>query len=262
MACGAHALGSWLFSSRPGQISSKANRYESSAAASPAIFTIFGRDISRPISGKHIPGNPSVTVQNMPGAGSVIAANYVYNVAKPDGLTLGSLNPGIYMDQLIGRKEVQFDWAKFNWLGTPEQTESVFFFRGDSPYKTIDDLRKANEPPRCGSTGTASTTYHIPKLLEEVFGVKFTIITGYQGAADIDVALERGELQCRLITIAAFFGREPHISWFKKGFTRPFVQTGRKRDPQLPETPTVYDLMDRYKSRRCRPPPCHPGHGA
>jgi tripartite-type tricarboxylate transporter receptor subunit TctC len=212
------------------------------------LYDLWTRHIATYL-GKHIPGNPSVTVQNMPGAGSVIAANYVYNVAKPDGLTLGSINPGIYMDQLIGRKEVQYDWAKFNWLGTPEQTESVFFFRGDSPYKTIDDLRKANDPPRCGSTGTASTTYHIPKLLEEVFGVKFIIITGYQGAADIDVALERGELQCRLITIAAFFGREPHISWFKKGFTRPFVQTGRKRDSQLPETPTVYDLMDRYKSR-------------
>ena len=198
--------------------------------------------------GKHIPGNPSVMVQNMPGAGSVIAANHVYNIAKPDGLTIGSLNPGIYMDQLIGRKEVQFDWAKFNWLGTPEQTEAVFFFRGDSPYKTIDELRKATEPPRCGSTGTGSTTYHVPKLIEEIFAVKFTIITGYQGAADIDVALERGELQCRLITIAAFFGREPHVSWFKRGFTRPFVQTGKKRDPLLPETPTFYDLMDRYKT--------------
>jgi tripartite-type tricarboxylate transporter receptor subunit TctC len=198
--------------------------------------------------GKHIPGNPSIMVQNMPGAGSVIAANHVYNLAKPDGLTLGSLNPGIYMDQLIGRKEVQFDWAKFNWIGTPEQTESLFFFRGDTPYKTIDDLRKASEPPRCGSTGTGSTTYHIPKLLEEIFAVKFNIITGYQGAADIDVALERGELQCRLITIAAYFGREPHITWFKKGFTRPFVQTGRKRDPMLPETPTFYELMDRNKT--------------
>jgi tripartite-type tricarboxylate transporter receptor subunit TctC len=139
--------------------------------------------------GKHVPGNPSVTVQNMPGAGSVIAANYIYNVTKPDGLTLGSSNPGIYMDQLIGRKEVQYDWSKFSWLGTPEQTESVVFFRGDSPYKTIDDLRKATEPPRCGSTGTASTTYHIPKLIEEVFGVKFTIITGYQGAAGCSVGL-------------------------------------------------------------------------
>jgi hypothetical protein len=152
------------------------------------------------------------------------------------------------MDQLIGRKEVQYDWSKFNWLGTPEQTESLLFFRGDSPYKTIDDLRKAAEPPKCGSTGTGSTTYHVPKLIEEIFAVKFNIIIGYQGAADIDVALERGELQCRLITIAAYFGREPHITWFKKGFTRPFVQTGRKRDSQLPDTPTLYDLMDRYKT--------------
>jgi tripartite-type tricarboxylate transporter receptor subunit TctC len=212
------------------------------------LYDLWTRHIATYL-GKYIPGNPSVTVQNMPGAGSVIAANYVYNVAKPDGLTLGSINPGIYMDQLIGRKEVQYDWSKFNWLGTPEQTESLFFFRGDSPYKTIDDLRKATEPPKCGSTGTASTTYHIPKLMEEIFAVKFNIIIGYQGAADIDVALERGELQCRLITIAAFFGREPHITWYKKGFTRPFVQTGRKRDPLLPETPTLYDLMDRYKAR-------------
>ncbi len=199
--------------------------------------------------GKHIPGNPAVTVQNMPGAGSVIAANYIYNVAKPDGLTLGSINPGIYMDQLVGRKEVQYDWSRFNWLGTPEQTESLFFFRGDSPFKTVDDLRRATEPPKCGATGTGSTTYHIPKLMEEIFAVKFNIIIGYQGAADIDVALERGELQCRLITIAAFFGREPHISWYKKGFTRPFLQTGRKRDASLADTPTMYELMDRYKTR-------------
>src|ERR671915_1933613 len=103
---------------------------------------------------KYIPGNPSFVVQNMPGAGSVIAANYVYGVAKPDGLTIGSLNPAIYMDQLIGRKEVQFDWSKFNWIGTPEQTDFVFFMRGESPYKSIEDIRKAAEPPKCGSTGT------------------------------------------------------------------------------------------------------------
>ena len=96
------------------------------------LYDLWTRHIATYL-GKHIPGNPSTTVQNMPGAGSVIAANYVYNVAKPDGLTLGSINPGIYMDQLIGRKEVQYDWSKFNWLGTPEQTESVVFFRGDSP---------------------------------------------------------------------------------------------------------------------------------
>ena len=211
------------------------------------LFDLWTRHIAAYL-GKHIPGNPNLMVQNMPGAGSVIAANYVYNVAKPDGLTLGSINPGLYIDQLIGRKEVQYDWSKFNFLGTPEQIEAVVIFRGDSPYKTIDDLRKATELPKCGSTGTSSTTYQVPKLIEEIFGVKFNIIVGYQGAADIDVALERGELQCRLITIAAYFGREPHITWFKKGFTRPFVQTGRKRDPQLPDTPTFYELMERYNT--------------
>jgi tripartite-type tricarboxylate transporter receptor subunit TctC len=211
------------------------------------LYDLWTRHIATYL-GKHIPGNPSITVQNMPGAGSVIAANYVYNVAKPDGLTLGSINPGIYVDQLIGRKEVQFDWSKFNWIGTPEQTESVFLIRGDSPYKSIDEARKGGEPPKCGSTGTGSSTYHIPKLIDDLLGAKFAIITGYQGAADIDVAIERGELQCRLITIAAFFGREPHITWYKKGFTRPLVQTGRKRDGLLPETPTFYELMDRYKT--------------
>jgi tripartite-type tricarboxylate transporter receptor subunit TctC len=212
------------------------------------LYDLWTRHIATYL-GKYIPGNPGVMVQNMPGAGSVIAANHIYNVAKPDGLTLGSINPGLYIDQLIGRKEVQFDWAKFNWLGTPEQTELLVLFRGDTLYKTIDDLRKAAEPPKCGSTGTGSITYHTPKLMEEIFGVKFNIIAGYQGAADIDLALERGELHCRVITIAAFFGREPHIGWFKKGFTRPFVQTGRKRDPQLPETPTLIDLMNQYKTR-------------
>jgi tripartite-type tricarboxylate transporter receptor subunit TctC len=211
------------------------------------LYDLWTRLIAQHLA-KHISGSPDITVQNMPGAGSVIAANYVYNVAKPDGLTLGSLNSAIYMDQVIGRKEVQFDWAKFNWIGTPEPTELLFIIRGDSPYKTIDDLRKGGEPPKCGSTGTASVTYHVPKLIEDVLGAKSVVITGYQGAGDIDVALERGELQCRLITIAAFFGREPHITWYKKGFTRPLVQTGRKRDPLLPDTPTFYELMDRYKT--------------
>ena len=118
-------VGQWF---TPRKISSKASRSELSAAGSRAIFTISGPGTLRPIWENIFPAIPSTTVQNMPGAGSVIAANYVYNVAKPDGLTLGSINPGIYMDQLIGRKEVQYDWAKFNWLGTPEQTESVVIF--------------------------------------------------------------------------------------------------------------------------------------
>ena len=81
-------------------------------------YDLWGRLLAQHL-GKHIPGNPVIIVQNMPGAGSLVAANYIYNLAKPDGLTLGAILPAIYFDQLVGRSEVQFDWAKFTWIGSP-----------------------------------------------------------------------------------------------------------------------------------------------
>src|SRR5262252_9142794 len=198
--------------------------------------------------GKHIAGNPGIVGQNVPGAGSVIAANQIYNVAKPDGLTIGTLLPGIYMDQLIGRKEVQFDWARFNWIGTPEQTEWVFITRADSPYKSIEDIRSATEPPKCGSTGTGSFLYQVPKLLEETLGMKLNMVTGYTGGPDVDLAIERGEVLCRSVSVTAFFGREPYIAWGKKGFIRPLAQTGKRRDISLGDVRTIYELMDQYKT--------------
>ena len=197
---------------------------------------------------KHIPGKPDIIVQNMTGAGSMIAANHVYSVAKPDGLTLGSTLPALYFDQLIGRKEVQFDWAKFVWVGSPVQNEHQMYMRSDAPYKTIEDIRKATVPPKCGTTGTGSTGYYIPKLMEEALGSKFNLVTGYQGGQDIDLAVERGELHCRAFTIEAFFAREPFLTWRKKGFVRNVVQSGRTRDSKLPDTPTIYELMDKYKT--------------
>jgi tripartite-type tricarboxylate transporter receptor subunit TctC len=110
---------------------------------------------------KYIPGNPNVIVQNMPGAGAMIAANYVYKVAKPDGLTLGGIRGGLYFDQLVKRNQVQFDWSKFTWLGTPTQVEQMIYIRADSPYKSIEDVRKAAVPPKCGATGTSSTGYYV-----------------------------------------------------------------------------------------------------
>ena len=101
---------------------------------------------------KHIPGKPDMISQNMPGAGHKIAANYLYAKTKPDGLSLiGSIVPSLYFDQLIGRPEVQYDWAKFVWIGSPVQGESQMYMRADTPYKTIDDVRSAKEPPRCGA---------------------------------------------------------------------------------------------------------------
>ena len=157
--------------------------------------------------GKHIPGNPNFVVQNMPGAGSMVAANHVYNIAKPDGLTLGSIAPGLYLAQLTHTAEVKFDWAKYSWIGTPEHNGTLLFMRADAPFKSIEDIRKAKEGPKCSATGVGTSGHLIPRLLEETLNLKFQIVTGYPGGAEQDLALERGEVQCRAITVAAFWPR-------------------------------------------------------
>jgi tripartite-type tricarboxylate transporter receptor subunit TctC len=199
--------------------------------------------------GKNISGNPEIIVQNMPGAGHVVAANHLYSVAKPDGLTLiGSIIPSLYLNQLIGRSEIQFDWAKYTWIGSPARGDSQMYMRADSPYKTIEDVRTAKEPPKCGATGVTGPDSYLPKLLQETVGAKFTIVTGYPGGQDIDLAVERGEIHCRAFTIEAFLGREPYHTWRKKGFVRHLFQTGKKRDSRLPDTPTVFEIMEQYKT--------------
>jgi tripartite-type tricarboxylate transporter receptor subunit TctC len=198
--------------------------------------------------GKHIPGNPGVMAQNMPGAGSMIAANHIYNVAKADGLTLGSIGPSLYLDQLVGKKEVQFDWAKFGWVGSTENTPWLLYMNSNTPYKTIDDVRKAKEAPKCSATSTGTSGHFIPKLLEEAVGAKFNVVMGYQGGAEQDLAFERGEVVCRALSIPTFFAREPFTTWRKKNMVRILLQTGRKRDQKMPDVPTIHELMNEYKT--------------
>jgi tripartite-type tricarboxylate transporter receptor subunit TctC len=197
---------------------------------------------------KHLPGNPNIISQNMPGAGSLIAANHVYAVGKPDGLTLGAIFPALYFEQLTKRPEVKFDWTKFGWLGSTVTSNHLLYMRADTPYKTMDDVKNASEAPKCGATGVTSTGYYLPRLLEETLGTKFNIVSGYQSGQDIDLAVEKGELQCRSFTITAFFAREPFITWRKKDFVRVLIQTGNKRDERLKDSPTIYELMDKYKT--------------
>jgi tripartite-type tricarboxylate transporter receptor subunit TctC len=220
-------------------------------ASAGAASDLYARVVAQHLP-KQIPGKPEVIVQNMPGGGSMTAANYVYSVAKPDGLTLGAVTAPIYFAQLLGRKEVQFDWAKFTWIGTPEENDELFFIKSDLPYKTLFDLRKATDPPRCGASGVGSTGYYIPKLLEEVFGLKLGMVTGYPGAADVDLAVEKNEVQCRGTTISAFFGREPGKSWAKNGYVRFLVQTGDKRNHRLRDTPTIWELMEQEKAAEAK----------
>ena len=198
--------------------------------------------------GKHLPGHPTVMVQNMPGAGGVVAANYLYGIARPDGLTIGGFNPALYFDQLVARPEVKFDWAKFTWIGSPEKNDLVHFIRTDAPFKTIDDLRNAKEPPKCGNTGTGNSGLYVPRVLEETLGIKTTVVSGYPGGAEIDLAVERNEVVCWSPLSGTYFGREPYKRWHKSGFVRAVVQTAAKRDERLKETPTLNELMQQYKT--------------
>lgn len=197
---------------------------------------------------KYIPGNPAVIVQIMTGAGSMVATNYVYNVAKPDGLTLGVINAALYFEQLLKKNEAQFDWTKLTWIGSTTPTSPILYMWANTPYRTIHDVRTAAVPPKCGSTGTGNTGYYLPKLLEQTIGAKFTLVTGYQGGAEVELAVERGEVQCRAFTIQVFFGREPFNTWRSKNLVRVLVQGGKKRDPRLPDTPLLRELMDQYKT--------------
>jgi tripartite-type tricarboxylate transporter receptor subunit TctC len=197
---------------------------------------------------KYIPGNPNIIIQNVAGAAGLIATNQVYNISKPDGLTLGAIYPALYFEQLAKRPEVKFDWSKFIWIGSTVSSNSLMYMRADTPYKSMDDIRTATTPPKCGATGVTSSAYYMPKLLEDAIGTKFDIVPGYVAGQDIDLAVERGEVQCRAFTVNAFFAREPFITWRKKNFVRVMYQTGSKRDPRLKDVVLFNELMDKYKT--------------
>ena len=203
---------------------------------------LFGKYMS-----KYIPGQPEIIVQNVTGAGSVIVTNQVYNVAKPDGLTLVMPLNGVYIDQFVGRKEVQFDMRKFRFIGSPVTESIIFYMRADAPYKSIADIIKAKEPPKCGGSGTASSDYILSKVLEETVGAKFNTVLGYAGGTEIDLAVEKNEVVCRAHSMSAHFGREPFDTWHKRGFDRHLVQTSRKKDPRAADAPTLDELFEQYK---------------
>jgi len=214
---------------------------------SGGLYDQYARILARHM-GKHIPGNPNIIVQNMPGAGSLSATNYVYGVAKSDGLTLGMPGSGIYLDQLLGRKEATFDVGKMVWLGSVDQRDLLLYMKADAPWKSIEDVMNAKEAPKCGSTGTSDLTTIVNNVLEETLGVKFQEVRGYPGGVEIDLALEKGEIHCRGTGITTHFAREPYFTWHKNGFDRHLVQTGNKKDSRLPDAPTLAELMEKKKT--------------
>jgi tripartite-type tricarboxylate transporter receptor subunit TctC len=184
---------------------------------------------------KHIPGKPTVIVQNMPGANSLIAANHVYSVAKPDGLSIATFNRNLPIAQLTKVDGVKFDMTKFAWIGSAASECTILAIRSDLPYRTFEDLRKADQPVVIGATGPGANTYDFPLLLKEFLGVNLKIVAGYQSSADIMLAVERKEVDGRA---GSFTSIRPFID---RNLVRPLVRA-RATEPGVEQLPIDEDF--------------------
>ena len=179
---------------------------------------------------KHIPGKPTVIVQNMPGANSIIAANHMYNVAKPDGLTVGTFNRNLPIAQLTKVQGVKFDMLKFAWVGSAANEATILAIRNDLPYKNFEELRKAKDQVVIGSTGPGANTHDFPLLLKDLLGLNLKIVSGYSSSSDIMLAVERKEVDGRA---GSFTSLRPFI---ERNLVRPVIRA-RSTEPGLEKLP-------------------------
>lgn len=191
---------------------------------------------------KYLPGAPTVIVQNMPGANSIISANHVYNVAKPDGLTIGTFNRNLVLAQLTNVSGVKFDMARFAWIGSAASETTVLAVRNDLPYRTFEDLRKAGKTLVIGATGPGANTYDFPLLLKELLGVDIKIVSGYSSSSDIMLAVERKEVD----------GRAGSYSSLQRFIDRKLVHPvirARASEPGIEKLPVDEDLAPTPRAR-------------
>lgn len=191
--------------------------------------------------GKHIPGNPTVIVQHMPGAGGGKAMNWAYNVMPSDGYNL--LNPldNTVLNQLLRPEKARYDARKFTWLGSSNQTNQVLIIRSDTGVKTWKDMLKRESIG--AATGKNSFGYITQRMMSSLLGFKLKTVTGYKGSAATTFAVERGEAELNCNNWLAYSSKVPQ--WFKgdKPFARVLLQVGVFRDPDLPENvPLVSSL--------------------
>jgi tripartite-type tricarboxylate transporter receptor subunit TctC len=194
--------------------------------------------------GKHITGNPTPIVQNMTGGGSLIAANYIYKRAKPDGLTVGIWNSGIILQQVLGGPGIKFKADKFGWVGAPVQGWPTCAIMGYTGLKTLKDVMNTNQRIKVGATRAGSTTDDLPKILNQTLGTNFDVISGYTGTATIRIAMQKQEVD------AACWG------WESMGVTAramldasgedqliPFLIHGTLDDPQVKDLPQILNVI-------------------
>jgi tripartite-type tricarboxylate transporter receptor subunit TctC len=210
-------------------------------------FDVYSRAISRHL-GRHIPGNPNVIVENMTGAGSLIAANNVYKVAKPDGLTIGNINGGLFMQQLLGAPGIEFDAVKFEHVGVPVKDKSVCVMTKSSGFTSLDKWAASKTPLKLGATGPGSATYNVPLILKEALGLPIQLVSGYKGIADVRLAAETGELA----GVCGWTWDSLKATWNKaldSGEAVVVLQTVSQAISELPKIPLAINFAKSEESR-------------
>ena len=188
--------------------------------------------------GEHIPGKPRVIVQNMPGGGSLLAANHLFNVAQKDGTVLGAVSQGSPLQAKLGHPQARFDPVKFNWIGRTGPSSNVTMVWRTSTARTFEDARK--QEITLGATGAGSSVALYPSVMNEILKTKFKIILGYKGSPEAMLAMARGEVEAHSTTWEAVKAVNP--DWVKDGNVRILVQHSLHRNPDLPDVPTSVEL--------------------
>jgi tripartite-type tricarboxylate transporter receptor subunit TctC len=208
---------------------------------------LFARLLGRHI-GRHIPGNPTVTVQDMPGAGGIRAANFLAQQAPRDGTVMTTFANGPIIEPLIGPRNPGYSASQFTWIGALAKDVGLCLSWGPSPFKTIDDARK--QQMIVAGTGAGSETDTWPIILNEVLGTKFKVVTGYLGSQETILAIERGEAHGRCIfSLSALKTAKP--DWLRDKKINILLQVGLEKSPELPaDVPLIFDLVTRQEDRQ------------
>lgn len=206
-------------------------------------YDTFARAVAKYWS-EHLPGKPTFVIQNMPGAGSLVAANHIYNVAAKDGTVLGAVNPGIATDPLLSPDRAKFDAREFPWIGSPLREIQTAVVWHTAPVQSLEDL-KTKELLVAGSGGATEV---FPTVSNKVLGLKFKVIAGYAGTKEGGLAMERGEVQgiggTTWASVKATYG---HYLTEKK--IKVIVQYGLRKHPELPDVPMLIDLAQTKEQR-------------
>jgi tripartite-type tricarboxylate transporter receptor subunit TctC len=208
-------------------------------------YDIWGRLVAGHI-GQHLPGNPAVVAQNMPGGGSYRAASYIYNQAPKDGSAFAIIARDAALGPLTGQPGALFDATKFSWIGTPATETNVCIAYHTAPVKTAQDLMQ--KELIVGDTGPGTGTHSYPKALNAILGTKFKLVGGYPSSADVFLAMERGEVQGICESLDSVKSRRP--DWISSGTVAVLFQGGAKPNPELKGVPFVVDLAKRPEDKQ------------